>query len=215
MSKWKALSHSDGKFTVNKYNELVPSHPFTVPYQGPKIRYSEGDEISSVDDPVFNVEFTGIPLSGQHFPCGYWHKNYIPPQWVVYTSLLYPLEVCDYVETTTINIVAGEFRSITQTYDCGYESVETSTVDLVSGKFSDIYLSYSSYESIETSNINLVSGQFKDVLWSYIVPAESVETSTVTLSSGYFKDIFINYQYAAPESVETSSINIVSGIHES
>lgn len=212
---WKDISKSSYTLGVGKFAEWAPSPPFTIPYQGPKVRYSEGDEISSVTNPVFNVEFTGVPLSGQHFPCGYWHKNYIPPQTVIYTSLLYPLEVFDYVETTNVNIVSGEFRAITQTYDCGYEIVETSTVDLVSGKFADVYLSYSSYESIETSNVNLVSGQFKDALWSYTVPAESVETSTVNLVSGSFKDIFINYPYAAPESVETSSINIVSGVHES
>ena len=113
MSKWKALSHSDGKFTVNKYNEWAPSHPFTIPYQGPKIRYSEVDEITDVTDPAFNIEFTGVPLADQHFPCGYWHKNYIPPQTVIYTSLLYPLEIFDYVETTNVNIVSGELRAIT------------------------------------------------------------------------------------------------------
>ena len=212
---WKDISKSSYTLSVEKFAEWTPSHPFTIPYQGPKIRYSEGDEISSVTDPVFNVEFTGVLLSGQHFPCGYWHKNYIPPQTVIYTSLLYPLEVFDYVETTNVDLVTGEFRAITQTYDCGYESIETSTVNLISGRFADIYLSYYSYESIETSNVNLVSGQFKDAFWSYTVPAESVETSTVNLSSGYFKDILITYNLAAPESIETSSINILSGVHES
>ena len=212
---WKDISKSSYTVESTKFTLARPSHPFTIPYQGPKVRYSEGDEMTSVTDYRFNLDFTGEPLDDRHFPCGYWHKNYIPPQTVIYTSLLYPLEVFDYVETTNVNIVSGEFKAIIQTYDCGYEIVETSTVDLVSGKFADVYLTYSLHESVETSNVNLVSGQFKDALWSYIVPAESVETSTINLVSGYFKDIFINYPYAAPESIETSSINIVSGVHES
>jgi len=52
-----------------------------------KVIYNEGDRISSISNPVWDVnhEFSGVPVTGKHVPCGYWSKGpsggggYVPP----------------------------------------------------------------------------------------------------------------------------------------
>jgi len=42
-----------------------------------KITYNEGDRISSIIDPTWNARhnFSGVPVSTKHNPCGYWSKG--------------------------------------------------------------------------------------------------------------------------------------------
>lgn len=209
---WRDISKSSYTIESGKFTIPRPSRPFTIPYQGPKVVYSEGDELSSVADYTFNIDFTGIPLGPDHFPCGYWHKNYIPPFTIVYTSLMYAVEVVESAGTDVINLISGQHRLILQVY--GFEDyVETTNVNLVSGVFRASIIVYSYTESVETSNVNIVSGIFKDALWSYTIPTESVETSNLNLSSGMFKDAVLSYTYWPAEGVETSSVNLTSGVH--
>lgn len=209
---WKDISKSSYTLGVGKFAEWAPSHPFTIPYQGPKVRYSEGDEISSVTNPVFNVEFTGVPLSGQHFPCGYWHKNYIPPQTVIYTSLLYPLEVVDSLTSDVFSLITGDHSKIFIFYDIGIESISTSNFDLLNGSFSDKYIEYDNrIESIYTTEFDLLSGIFKEVLLDYDNGLESIETASFNLTYGIFRDALISYDDAEYESISTSSFNLSSG----
>ena len=209
MSKWKALSHSDGKFTVGKYSDWAPSHPFTIPYRGPKVRYSEGDEISSVADPVFNIEFTGNPLSGQHFPCGYWHKNYIPPQGIIYTSLLYPVEVYDGM-SFDINVIGGTFRDIVQSYNYGYESASFE-VSMIAGTFRSQINYYTTPPESVNYSLNIISGVFRDAIWDYIVPPESTSYN-ISAISGTFRDAMITYDLWPAEST-TLNVTLISGYH--
>lgn len=210
MSNWKALSHSDGKFTVGKYSDWAPSHPFTIPYQGPKVRYSEGDEISSVADPVFNIEFTGIPLSGQHFPCGYWHKNYIPPQGIIYTSCIYPLEFTDSFKGINIQVLDGVFKSINIHIDY-VDSFQSLNFDLVSGILNSIVRRYSYTESFEGLSLDMLSGIFRDVVIRHALPPESFNHTNFDLVSGIFNDVTIRYNYWPAEGFECTSLNILSG----
>ena len=197
------------KVIIEKFAEWEPSHPFIIPYQGPKIRYSEGDEITSVADPVFNVEFTGVPLSGQHFPCGYWHKNYIPPQVVIYTSLLYPVEVYDGMGFG-VAAIEGTFRSIIQSYDYGYESASFE-VSMIAGTFrSQINYYTIPPESINYS-LNIISGVFRDVIWNYVVSPESTSYN-VSAISGTFRDVMITYDLWPAEST-TFNVTLISGYH--
>jgi len=49
--------------------------------QEEKPRYNEGDEIETSASPLFDIEFTKIPITPTHKPCGYWHStpdNMIP-----------------------------------------------------------------------------------------------------------------------------------------
>lgn len=212
MSDWKKIGKSSYNLSVRKYPEWVPSHPFTIPYQGPKVRYSEGDEITDVTDPGFDIDFTGRPLSDQHFPCGYWHKNYIPPQQVIYTSLLYPVEVVDKLETYEFILIEGSHSKISLTYNMGIESIESTNFDLISGDFADKYLAYTmDVEGIETSTFDISSGNLKTVKLYYDIGLESIETSTFNLSSGVFRDALITYADAEYESIQSVTFNLVSG----
>ena len=209
---WKDLSKSSYIVESAKFTLARPSHPFTIPYQGPKIRYSEGDEISSVADYRFNLDFTGVPLGPDHFPCGYWHKNYIPPFTIIYTSLMYPLEVVDGVGGS-VDIISGVHKLTTLSYDIGVESVDTVVFDIVSGIFRSVIITYNYQESLQTYTFDIISGQFKEVICDYIIPTEAVETSSFDLVSGRFRDSVINYDDALPESVQTSLFNIIGGSH--
>ena len=40
-----------------------------------KLRYNQGDQISSAKDLTFSTDFTGVPVTPIHDPCGYWHST--------------------------------------------------------------------------------------------------------------------------------------------
>lgn len=209
---WKDISKSSYSVESVKFNLPRPSRPFSIPYQGPKVVYSEGDELVSVEDYTFNIDFTGIPLGPDHFPCGYWHKNYVPPFTVVYTSLMYAVEVVDRV-SGIVNLISGSFRDLTIEYTIGVESLTTSTFNIISGIFRALIIPYSYQESLQTFTFDIISGQFKAVIWDYTILTESIKTNSFDLVSGRFRDAIINYDYALPESVQTSSFTIVGGSH--
>lgn len=210
MSDWKKIDKSSYNLSVGKYSDWAPSHPFIIPYQGPKIRYSEGDELSSVADPVFNVEFTGAPLSGQHFPCGYWHKNYIPPQTIVYTSCIYPLEFTDSFKGTDITILEGLFKTINVHVD--YEDAfECLSIDVVNGVFQSRVWRYAYSESFKCLTLDIISGSFVDIVVKYEIPEESFKHIDFDIVSGVFDDITIRYIYWPSEGFECTSFNIISG----
>lgn len=208
MSDWKKIEKSSYNLSVGKYSEWVPSHPFTIPYQGPKIRYSEGDEITDVTDPSFDIDFTGQPLSDQHFPCGYWHKNYIPPQQVIYTSLLYPVEVFESAQYD-VNVIAGEFyigfKLLTYEY---IESLDLN-VDVISGIFKSTLLSYGYAEELDIG-VSLNAGNFRKAILSYTY-SESLDY-TLNVNSGSFRMGIIQYTYWPHEDLDLS-LTLIAGYH--
>lgn len=209
---WKDISKSSYTLGVGKFADWAPSHPFTIPYQGPKVVYSEGDELSSAVDYTFNIDFTGNPLGPDHFPCGYWHKNYVPPFTVVYTSLMYAVEVVDGV-SGTVSFIDGVFKSTTLEYTMKVESLTTSSFNIIDGIFRSVIRTYLYQESLQTSTFDIVSGQFKELFIYYTIPTESIETDSFDLVSGRFRDSVINYDYALPESIQTSSFTFIGGSH--
>jgi len=44
-----------------------------------KVAYNEGNLIATIDNPVWGMKKTGIPISKTHQPTGYWFKGYVPP----------------------------------------------------------------------------------------------------------------------------------------
>ena len=206
---WKKICKSSYTLNIDKFSDWAPSHPFTIPHQGPKIKYSEGDEISSASQPVFNVEFTGQPISEQHFPCGYWHKNYIPPQQVIYTSLLYPVEIVDDLNYS-VNVISGEFYIDFILIEYSYIEELSLNLSLNDGNFRSVLLSYNYFESLDL-DINLNAGNFRQVLLSYIIPTESLDYS-LSIDSGIFRRALIEYTYWPHEDLDLS-ITLISGTH--
>ena len=209
---WKDISKSS--YTVESVKFTLPStRPFTIPHQGPKVVYSEGDELTSVGDYRFNLDFTGIPLGPDHFPCGYWHKNYIPPITTIYTSVTYPLEVIESC-IAYCELNGGNFKSILKSYSIPFESV-TSSINLVDGIFKSIVSNYPYWpsEAVIPTSITLIEGVFKLVLHSYTYwPAEALGNCEIELDGGVFKKVLITYTYWPSESLE-AAITITGGSH--
>ena len=212
MSDWKKIGKSSYDLSIGKFAEWAPSHPFTIPYQGPKISYSEGDEITDVTDPVFDIDFTGQPLSDQHFPCGYWYKNYIPPYQIIYTSLPYPIEFSDNIEGISLNIVKGDFNGRIDHYIDIIDSVNSTGLNVSSGNFKATVLYINSHDYVASTALNITSGIFKAVIHDYSI-TDSIDSKTMTLVSGIFKDVVINYTYWIPAKIQDLGISILGGSH--
>lgn len=208
MSDWKKIGKSSYDLSAAKFAEWAPSHPFTIPYQGPKIRYSEGDEITDVTNPIFNIDFTWQPLSDQHFPCGYWHKNYIPPHYIIYTSLTYPVEIVESIQYD-VNVIAGEFyigfKLLTYEY---IESLDLN-VDVISGIFKSTLLSYGYAEELDIG-VSLNAGNFRKAISSYTY-SESLDY-TLNVNSGSFRMGIIQYTYWPHEDLDLS-LTLIAGYH--
>ena len=208
---WKDISKSSYTVESVKFTLARPRHPFTIPYQGPKIRYSEGDEVTSVSDYRFNLDFTGEPLDDRHFPCGYWHKNYIPPFTftIIYTSLLYPLEVVESINTY-VDIESGEFRLVMRSTE--FEDYISGTVTIESGSFRSA-LNGIDFSDYINSEVGIESGVFKDVLLSYTMEVHSVNCN-INIDSGTFRDALITYTFWPYESINCN-VGMVGGTHAS
>ena len=210
---WKDISKSSYIVESAKFTLARPSHPFTIPYQGPKVRYSEGDEISSVADYRFNLDFTSDPLGPNHFPCGYWHKNYIPPFTIIYTSCPYIVEMFDGVAITNISVISGNFRDIYQ-YGYSADSIISTNINLVSGNFSSIVYTYLYAEGVISNSLALNSGVFKDVIIEYSL-SDYINSASVVVASGIFRDVVIDYTYWPNEGISNTAISLTGGSHGS
>jgi len=60
---------------INKFKSYKGYGPFAFTPQEDKLRYNEGNLISTHDDPTFSLDRTGIPITPRHEPCGYWYKD--------------------------------------------------------------------------------------------------------------------------------------------
>lgn len=213
---WIKVSKSSYTVECLKFS-LPPRRPFTIPHQGPKVVYSEGDELTYAIDPVFDVGFTGIPLGPDHFPCGYWHKNYSPPEIVVYTSTLYPLEDIESANILDAYIVGGEFKETYHVYSIPVESVNVLDAYIVGGEFKVVTLSYDLWplESVNILDAYVTGGEFRQILYAYTYwPAESADILDAYITGGVFKDSLIEYTFWPAEGVNVLDAYITGGSHE-
>lgn len=211
---WKDLNKSSYTTLVNKFQEWVPARPFSIILDANKIRYSEGDEITSADNPVFNVDFTSQPLGNLHAPCGYWHKGYVPYSLTYYTSKPYPIDVVEELQILSSTTISA--RLLSPQYDYGY--IQIGSNSLVSGAFYVDFILVILNPTIESFTIvsnTLVSGTF--YLDSIIVTIDNgydgVQLSTNTLVSGTFDDVVISYEYWPAEGIQINSNTLESGAH--
>jgi len=52
------------------------SGPWNFTEQSDKPRYNEGDKIATAANPVWSNDHSGVPITNEHTPCGYWFKDY-------------------------------------------------------------------------------------------------------------------------------------------
>lgn len=205
---WKDISKSSYEFTAGKFAEWVPDRPFSLPFTANKIQYNEGDEITDANNPVFNIEFTGQANMPTHFPCGYWHKNYVPLVYVVYTSKPYPQYIDDSINISA-NIISGTLNEILSSFQYT-ESINIST-SILSGILDTILESYSiDSESLNVST-TIISGRLENILLSYSIDFEEISLSA-SIISGTLNTILISYEDWLPEGLDVSA-SIISGDH--
>lgn len=208
---WKDISKSSYTIESGKFTLPRPANPFALDLQGQKIFYSEGDEITSIADYRFNLDFTGVPYSPEHDPCGYWHKNYVPPFTVIYTSRPYPIEFQDNFKSLYVDIIAGDFRDIYIRYDTYSENFKCDTNSLVYGTLDIKNHRYIYSENFNHTIISIFSGVFKKSLWRHEY-AEVFNHVNIAIYSGNFRDALIKYSWPVEEFTHTS-ITLISGTH--
>jgi len=174
--------------------------------------YNEGDLIAGVYTlPTFN--FTGIPCTPEHIPCGYWWRFPIYSNCYILTTRLYPLYVDEYVQAT-MDLVYGELRDLVIQYSFGPENIDITNQDLYSGELKQIVKTYSYEEDVNITDHDLVSGELKDIYKTYSIPVENVDITGQDLVSGELKDVYITYTYPFPEDVNITTQDLIGGILE-
>jgi len=190
----------------------VPIDNFKIKVEGNKIQYNEGTWISSADDPHFDYPLSGPPITDDHIPCGYWHRDYAPMVYEIVTSELYPYELYDSMFTGEGELIGGEFRSIVLLYIYPVENINTLEANIIGGVFKSTLLSYTILpENINTYEGAISGGNFRQVLKSYIVPPESINTLDASILSGVFRDILISYENWPAENINTNEGSIIGG----
>ena len=206
---WRDISKSSYSINTTKFTLPRSSHPFVISYQGNKVVYNEGDELTYALYPVFNTDFTQVPLGPDHFPCGYWHKNYIPPITTIYTSKLYPSLTQEILNFTSI-ITSGALNKVYSEY--GYIESLTFNTNISGGILDSILNTYTGNpESLSfTSSIN--SGVLEEVYYLYDDGIPESLSFTSSINSGILEIVLITYENWPEESLSfTSSIN--GGVH--
>jgi len=67
---------------------------FAFSQQENKPSYNEGDHITTYASPVWSMEEgSNVPITPTHKPCGYWTKDYVPPQIIIIPNFIYTAEV--------------------------------------------------------------------------------------------------------------------------
>lgn len=209
---WKDISKSSYQISTTKFTLPRSSHPFTIPYKGNKVVYNEGDELTHAQYPVFNTDFTQEPLGPDHFPCGYWHKNYIPPITTIYTSKLYPPLVQEVLNFTS-EIIGGALNEVYSIYS--YIESLTLNSSISSGILNSTHDTFDvGSDSLSfTSSISDGILDILDILYSEYTdwPPEGV-TLTSSISSGTLDIAYISYLNWPEESLSLTS-SITGGVH--
>ena len=208
---WKDLNKSLYSISVTKFQEWVPSQPFSIIPDANKIRYSEGDEITSADNVVFNIEFTGVPLGPHHVPCGYWHKNYVPTIYEIYTSKIYPIYELDGLNISA-GILGGSLDIMYLSYIIPPEGINFN-VEITGGIFKTVY----KYYTIPSEGLNftatITGGIFDQIYYTYTIPSEGINL-VGNITGGILDIILIQYSNWPPEQLIFSG-NITGGTHVS
>ena len=175
-----------------------------------KIEYNEGELIAGIYTiPTFN--FTGIPCTLEHIPCGYWWRFPIYSNCYILTSKLYPIFDLDEL-TGRVDLIEGSLSILVKSYDAGIEELETTNIDLISGELANKYHHYEiPVESIDTNNIDIISGTLKNVYHNYSIPLENIECTNIDIVSGILKDVYVRYTNGIHEDITTTNIDLVGG----
>jgi len=207
---WRDISKLSYSINTTKFTLPRPSHPFTIPHKGNKIVYNEGDELTYALYPVFNTDFTQEPLSPEHFPCGYWYKNYIPPITTIYTSKLYPA-----YNFEGLNITPSISGGLLDTTYYLFEYIENLNLytSLLSGTLDSVYNTLDvGFEELHFNNGSIDGGILETVYYSYNCVPEGLTFSNGLISSGVLNITYILYNYWPEESISFIS-NITGGTH--
>lgn len=207
---WKDISKLSYQISATKFTLPRSSHPFTVRYQGNKLVYNEGDELTHAQYPIFNTDFTQEPVGIDHFPCGYWHRNYIPPITTIYTTKLYP--AYNFEGLNIISIISGGILDATY-YLFEYTENLIFSTTLLSGTLDSVYDTLDvGFEELYFNNGNIDSGILDIVYYTYSCVPENLIFTNGIISNGSLIITYIAYNYWPSESISFTS-NITGGTH--
>lgn len=74
-----------------------------------KLYYNQGNRISSSEDPVFTMNFTGKPITPIHDPCGYWYDSPISIPQLKVSGILWG---CGNDQQHQINLTGSQYNPI-------------------------------------------------------------------------------------------------------
>ena len=208
---WKNISKSSYTIVSGKFT-LPSSQPFILEPQGQKIYYSEGDEITSVANHVFNLDFTGVPHAPSHDPCGYWHKNYVPLVYDIYTSKLYPVyheDLC----FISCDIIDGSLNKVYTMYMYPPEEVIIGSI-ILNGSLNDIFITYNCNPDTTIIQSSILDGTLNDIFILYSMPPEDFIAVSSSIINGSLNEVLIVYSNWLPEQIIISS-SINGGTHVS
>lgn len=200
MSSWKDISKTSYNLNIAKFTISTPPHKFKISLQAAKLSYNEGDEISNADNPVFNLDFTGIPISTTHSPCGYWYKSYLPGSISYITSSMYPVYVDEGPILLEATLISGNFTRVMIYYSL--KETFTLNAELLSGEFRKVLRTYPNAEpETYTLSAAILSGEFRDIHipYSSFSTGPEVFTLSASIESGDLDTILLTYTYAEPE----------------
>jgi hypothetical protein len=175
-----------------------------------KLRYNEGDLISSYQNAIPDINFTGVPITVDHMPCGYWGKYYEIVDSYELTSKLYPIVDYEYFKETSRSVVSGIYRLAVLQGFSGPENITINHCTVISGIHKIAVYQPHIIESM-SNNRTLISGIYKDSVHSYSI-VESL-SNTHTIVSGIFKTALIT-GIPGPENFKVSECRVIGGIYE-
>ena len=178
--------------------------------------YNEGDKIATMEDPVWSMEFSGVPITKTHTPCGYWLSDIVDRS-VHFTSRPYPIEDIESLESLSAIITDGNLRAIHQQYNESFEDLESLSATITGGNLRALLKYYTNGlpEDLESLSATITGGELHAVMLSYTngLP-EDLESLSAVIAGGELDDRLIHYTNGLPEDLESNAAVITGGTLE-
>jgi hypothetical protein len=179
--------------------------------------YNEGDKISSSKNYIPDLTFTGIPITVDHVPCGYWHDRPMAESTYILTTKLYPVEVEESAKIITTFILDGSHRRELTTYSMEYEAVDVDSGSVDSGilRSSLVHYTISGGDQAQILGDSVISGIIRQTVKSYLLPIEFFYIDGDAVLSGDLDKRLITYNNYIYESLTTNGDEVIGGTHAS
>ena len=197
---------------MNSWKDDKDQGPWEFSKSGADNRYNEGNLVATSANAVWSLERTGIPVTPDHNPCGYWLKGYVPN--TVVTSKPYPVILLpEDLEIKDFDVIAGVFRQYLRGYSL-QEDLEIKDFDVTAGVFRAAIIEYSLQEDLEIKDFDLTAGVFRAAIIEYSNGvSEDLEIKDFDVTAGVFRVGLISYSNGISEDLEIKDFDVTGGTH--